>query len=1060
MKPIKLIMSAFGPYAGTTPEINFEQFEDKGLFLISGDTGAGKTTIFDAICFALYGETSGIYRDTRNLRSEYADDGVESYVDFYFSHQGIHYHIKRQPSFERKKKRGDGVITEKEQAIFYKENEQPIEGLIQVNNAVKELLRIDDKQFKQIAMIAQGEFWDLLNAKTEQRTDILRTIFLTDGYKNIEHKLKDLMDTSYKEKVNAENSVIQYFCDVTGDDNSELSEKLAELQNRAQNTSSAWNFDELLDMIKRVIEDDEERQKEGKEKLKIAKDELEKTKASLATAKNNNALITRFEKLQVEQKKLETRKQEMQNLSVLLEKQKKATHIVEPKYTSWQTKSGERVETEKRIGEKEELLKSAKLDAEQAAKKLDKAEKKGLTAETLRKKIDKINEEQEKYQRRNQLIEALEKLKQDKEDICSKEEKMKESEKELETRIQALKTAISTLEGKPEALASAKAENDKLSELLEDIKSIMDKSIPDCDKKKEKLNQKQKAYVEARDAYDKASAKRAAAEKILEDCRAGLLAEGLEEGEKCPVCGSIHHPELAHMPETSITEEAFKELQQEEVEKQEKKTRALTAAESLKSVVEQMEEQLRVGILDCLENEVIGIEASGEDLKNLICLIKKAQNDVEDKIKNNTKLQIALEKECKELTKAKEELETAQGADRDTLSKAKEELSRKKQTNETETVEKNAVLETLSELSYKDWNTAEAEKDKAVKEVKAIQEALDSAKKEKKDADSKVVSHRSSLETLKDSLETQKADESKHKAVLEKYLLEQEFNSPEEMQKYIVSEEALADSNKAINDYKQAVFTNRTQLTQAEEDVKGKKRIDVEELQTLCTEQDNLVETLRKKVNTIEFRIKTNTEKQENIVSQRSGIENSRKKNSICMRLYNLVKGKTGKGKITLEQYIQAAGFDGIIAAANKRLFPMSDGQYELYRQEDSLGKQSNTFLDLEVLDHYTGRRRPVGNLSGGESFKASLSLALGLSDVVSANLGGIQMDALFVDEGFGTLDRKSIDNAMEVLVNLSNSNKLVGIISHREEVMDNIPQQIKVRKTTKGSQVTVETGL
>ena len=158
--------------------------------------------------------------------------------------------------------------------------------------------------------------------------------------------------------------------------------------------------------------------------------------------------------------------------------------------------------------------------------------------------------------------------------------------------------------------------------------------------------------------------------------------------------------------------------------------------------------------------------------------------------------------------------------------------------------------------------------------------------------------------------------------------------------------------------------------------------------------------------------------------------------------------------------YIQAAGFDGIIAAANRRLLPMSDGQYELYRQEDSLGRRSNNFLDLEVLDNYTGHRRPVGNLSGGESFKASLSLALGLSDTVSSNLGGIQMDALFVDEGFGTLDRKSIDSAMEILVNLTGSNKLVGIISHREELMENIPQQIKVKKAKDGSRITVECGI
>ena len=192
MKPVKLIISAIGPYAGELPPIEFGAFEEKGLFLISGDTGAGKTTIFDAICFALYGTTSGTYRDTKNLRSEYAKDSVKSYVDFYFTHQGRAFHVWRQPSYERQKQRGSGVITEKEKAVLYEEGQTPIEGLTQVNHAVKELLHIDEKQFKQIVMIAQGEFWDLLNAKTDQRTEILRTIFLTSGYKNIEYKLKEI----------------------------------------------------------------------------------------------------------------------------------------------------------------------------------------------------------------------------------------------------------------------------------------------------------------------------------------------------------------------------------------------------------------------------------------------------------------------------------------------------------------------------------------------------------------------------------------------------------------------------------------------------------------------------------------------------------------------------------------------------------------------------------------------------------------------------------------------------------------------------------------------------
>ena len=259
---------------------------------------------------------------------------------------------------------------------------------------------------------------------------------------------------------------------------------------------------------------------------------------------------------------------------------------------------------------------------------------------------------------------------------------------------------------------------------------------------------------------------------------------------------------------------------------------------------------------------------------------------------------------------------------------------------------------------------------------------------------------------------------------------------------------------------KQAVITNTKQILQAEKDADGREMIDIKSLESQCESQGAEVDKIRNNLNAVKNRLTMNMNKRERIAEQRKTLDDARKENGLCTRLYNLVKGTTGNGKITLEQYIQAAGFDGIIAAANRRLVPMSDGQYELYRQEDMLGRKSNTFLDLEVLDNYTGRRRPVGNLSGGESFKASLSLALGLSDTVSSNLGGIQMDALFVDEGFGTLDRKSIEGAMDILVNLSGSNKLVGIISHREELMENIPQQIRVKKTKDGSKLSFETGV
>lgn len=1060
MKPIKLIISAFGPYAGTMPEINFEQFEERGLFLIAGDTGAGKTTIFDAICFALYGTTSGTYRDTKNLRSEYAKDTTKSFVDFYFSHQGRQYHVWRQPAYERKKQRGTGVITEKENAILYEEGKTPTEGLTQVNNAVKNLLHIDDRQFKQIAMIAQGEFWNLLNAKTEQRTEILRTIFLTNGYKNIEYKLKDRMDASYKVKTKAEDSIVQYFGDVSADEEDDLREELEELQGRAQRSGSAWNLDEILGFLERLIKSDKAKLKTVNSELNKAESELNANKASLATAQTNNKFIARLAELQEEKKTLEGRRQEIEELAVLLKKQKAATRIVYPAYVTWDTKVKEISGTEQQIQTKKSSLAEAVDFAEQASQVLAEAEKYRPIAEELQKRIDKIDEEQPKYQQRTELTNALAGYQKTQEAIDKEETELKAAEAELKTRMEALKKTIAELKGKPSELSNAKTIGDKLSDLNDDISAIIDEQIPERDTKKKTLNTKQNDFKTARNQFEEANAKRAEAERILENCRAGLLAEGLEEGQKCPVCGSVHHPELAGLPKAFVTEEEFKELQECETSFQDIKSKAFTAAETAKTSLEQYEEQMKIAILDCLEHPILDIKAEGEELDTLLGFLKNAKTTVEARIKENTKLQNALDKECQALDKAERDLDKAQGADSDKLAGDKEILAAKKQAADTAAAETKATLKTLSKLSFADWTAAEEERTKASAEAKKILDEIVSATTKKQDAEAKVTGLKSALKTLEGSLEIQQKDQETLKSALDKVMKDQKFTAVEEMLAFVVSEEELNASDEEVNEYSQAVAANTKQLTQAEADAKDRKLVDVESLRAICAEQDIAVNAIRKTANTIAYRIQTNEEKQSNIAAQRTDLENARKENSICTRLYHLVKGTTGNGKITLEQYIQAAGFDGIIRASNRRLLPMSDGQYELYRQEDSPGKKSNNFLDLEVLDNYTGHRRPVGNLSGGESFKASLSLALGLSDTVSSNLGGIQMDALFVDEGFGTLDRKSINNAMDILINLSGANKLVGIISHREELMENIPQQIKVKKTKDGSQIAIETGI
>lgn len=1060
MKPIKLILSAFGPYADRMPEIDFSQFEEKGLFLISGDTGAGKTTLFDAICFALYGTTSGSYRDTKNLRSEYAKPDTACFVDFYFTHQGREYHVWRQPAYERKKRRGVGFLKEKEQAVFYREGESPIEGLSEVNQAVNALLHIDEKQFKQIAMIAQGEFWNLLNAKTDQRTEILRTIFQTGGYKNIENKLKDRLDAAFKRKGKAENSILQYLHEVTADEKDERCEELTDLQRRAEQAGSVWNLEEILQLLDGIIQSDQKRQKTVQKELREAEEEQIKIKRVLDTAEINNRFFERLKKLEKEKTDLSKQKKDIEALELLLKRQKEATREVNPSYMVWKTKKDEISDTKQRIREKETEQSLAREMAKTAEQDLKKAEEKRPVQEELRKLIDKIQEEKAKYQERDEQKEKLKSLEKDRSVILRKEAELKAKEEDLQEQIKALRGTVTDLKEKPSELQRVKTEGEKLQELKLDFCRILDVQVQERARREKKLSLCQKRYLLSFQEYARVSKERIEAEGILESCRAGILASDLAEGDACPVCGSTHHPKLAVLPERSVTEEACLALKRKETKLQEKKTEDHAAAESAKASLEEYEGQLKMAVKNCLENPVILWKIDSENLDMLLEDLARAGENLELIRKENTALQIRLEKECNLLEDAEKKLEQASGDERDRLLKEKEALAAQKNETDLSIAKTMTYLKTLEDLSFADWETAAGKMEAARRQSDEITHAIQTAEEAKKQADQSMAKLTAGLQTLAHTLRTQEKDENERKRILDKKLDEKKFDTVEELFAFVVSEEDISESEKVLRDYDQAVSTNEKQLIEAKKDTDGKQEVDISALRDAYLRQTDTVNSIRKSENRISNRIHINLGKRQNIKGQQEDLEKARKEAATCKRLYELVRGTTGNGKITLEQYIQAAGFDGIISAANRRLLPMSDGQFELYRQEDSIGKKSNHFLDLEVLDNDTGSRRPVGTLSGGESFKASLSLALGLSDTVSSNLGGIQMDVLFVDEGFGTLDRKSIDSAMEILIGLSGTSKLVGVISHREELIENIPQKIHVQKTKDGSRLTIETGM
>ncbi len=1082
MKPMKLTVSALGPYAGTMPEIDFEQFEDRGLFLISGDTGAGKTTLFDAVCFALYGKTSGSYRETKNLRSDYAKPGTESFADFYFSHQGKEYRVYRQPSYERPKHRGTGTITQKEKASLYCEGELLAEGPDAVNRAVQELLKVDVKQFKQTAMIAQGEFRELLNADTAVRTEILRNIFMTDGYWNLGECLKKRMDAAQEGRKAAEGSIVQYFCEAQAQPESVSSRELQELQNRAREKKSVWNLEEMTGVLEEIRKEDGEILTRLEEELAEAAALLEGGKRKLAQARTNNEFLRRLEQLQQEKEALDALREQMEELSRRTARQRTAVREVGPAYQAWIGKqkllSGlgeEKSRQEQRLGKTQERQVSA-------AEALEAACAREQEGEEQKRKADRLQEEFEKYTRREELSAALAGLEKQSRLLETEAARVEQQEKELREKVLGLEASVEELQERPAQLTAVLAEKKEAEGLKKKLQLLQGERLPFCRDKAREVQAGQEIFLQKQELCKAKEQERIRAEQILDFCRAGLLARRLKEGGKCPVCGSVSHPEPAVLPEEVVTEEALKELQREEAQARKEKEEALLGAEKSRAAAEQGITSLREEILEAAGNELLTETAAAlretpqperegaEFLEELSCVLDKMLQETLRIQKKNRERECVLKADCDRLRADREALAKARGEETEALSDRKSRLASQREETGRALAENRALLQGLMELEYASLQEARREQEAARKAWEGIRDAITESRKEKEKADQDRAVQQSALENLEERFRAAFEEEKQCREQFETLYGEKKFVSLEEFLEYAVEESLIREGEEKRAEYDRKTAVNQAGLVQAREDAGDRVWIDEEALGKEVQDREVRTADLRAGKAAADHRRADNGRILREILGKKEELAKCADEEKYCIRLYKLVRGQISGSRISLEQYIQAAGFDSILAAANQRLRFMSQGQYELFRQEDqgafkwadSKGAdgRKSTFLDLVVQDNFTGRRRPVGSLSGGESFKASLSLALGLSDMVSSHMGGIQMDALFVDEGFGSLDRRSMDGAMEILARLSGASKLVGIISHREELIENIPRQIQVQKTREGSRIKVELGL
>ena len=1049
-------MNAFGPYASYT-EVEFAQFGEGGLFLVTGDTGAGKTTIFDAITFALFNKTSGMDREVNTLRSDYAKETEETFVELTFSHKGRIYELYRSPQYERLKKNGTGFTTKTAKAELRREPDTPIEGTKQVNEAIEDLLRINYEQFKQISMIAQGEFREVLNADSKKRGEILQKIFSTEGYKKMGYLMEERYKKAYGGMAELFRSIEQDFDGIWYDEDSSYVDEIEEEKHKDQAEHTQYQIEHKINLLKQVIEEDirkiEIEKVDVQEKQKFAEDKMQ----TYTLIHSTNELFEKYDKELVEKKKIDDRKEEMERNLILFEQQRKAVYEVKPLYDAYSSEQKRLDAIIAKCADTKKSLVEATATHNQAVEQLNQAKSAESTAEEKKQEVSLLKRDEEKYEKRDELKKRISESEKRQKTIIEQRDCQEEKIKQLKKKIEEEEEKIRNLADCSERYAVAQLQEKQLSEKDKGLEKIAREKIFEVEELEKQLIKAQKSFHEKRDNYDKINSEYNQYEKRLEESRAGILASKLEKGKPCPVCGSLEHPAPSELKEEAVTEEELKQLRGKRDKAEIAKNTANNKAIEVKTKFETEQKNVCAEIRQQLELEM---DESHSDIKDLTLKLEEQLAKVKQKlevVQNDLKKLSAQKQEWEELNKEKEEdvkqLENLQTG----LDRIKEQLKEE----ETKYADLSGQIKGIQDLKYETLEQAKDARERLEQQVEDILKEIDKQQNLVTTTKELCSGINATLKSEKEQEEQLKEVTKKKKKDYEESRKNQGFADEEEFQQFaMVSKEEIKQLEEEINQFKEKEKINEEKLKLMEKDIVGKERIDE-------TEAKEEVEVSKLNAQKAQQQLSNRIHHKEMNESILEKIENKSREAEKSLehvgRLYNLknlLKGNTkGKNRTSFETYVQMSGFDSIIHAANKRLLPISGGQYQLYRHEDFEAK-GNIALKLDILDNYTGKKRPVSTLSGGQSFMASLSLALGLSDQVTANAGGIKMDTLFIDEGFGTLDEKSLSDAMGMLQELSTGNKLIGIISHRQELKEEIPKKVWIKKSNKGSHIEIDLGI
>ena len=1011
MKPIKLTMQAFGPFA-KTETIDFEKLGNNPLFLINGPTGSGKTSILDAICFALYGETTGNERQGIQMRCDLATADLPTEVTLDFSLHGKVYRVTRAPEQEAPKARGDGMTVKKHTASLYElgDSEKLITSkTTQVKTEITNIVGLTETQFRQVMVLPQGKFRELLLASSKEREEIFGQLFQTDIYKKIEYALKDKASAISKAKNEFDNQI-----------------------RGALQVAGVSSEEELIQQKESVAEQLEQEKKSEQaclEKLNTIKSELQKAQAL-------SAEFTRREQAEASLKLHLEKAQAIDARQQRLEKAKSASKI-ELQYVALQNAKTQSQELTQKISSlSHNLTEATKVAAGKEAE-----------LKTAKQNVEQVPQ-------LTQLQFNLEGMKEkliEKVDLEAKIANGLQEKQQFETKLQqyiALKDKL-TLEAQQgqktldkarvdvALVASVDAEIKQKQRLLQDVQKLsgLKQELAKHDaltiSKQQNLEQAKQAYVSEQQSADRLELK-------WHNAQAAVLAQRLKTGEACPVCGSCEHPHPAQFTEEEVTKEQVQTARAQERAAQTSYNQLSNQLEQHHVVARQYQKQV-----DELSEE-LGEHATTETVN-----IQAELQSAHEKLQRLTAIDIAqLEQNVEQLNQRCVVGETK-------INELQNQMAANESTIKANQGQLNKLLENL-DPKYRSVEVIEHEITQTKEQVKRLNESLESAQKQLQQAMLAKSNIESQLTTNKQWLAESELKLDEAKSNWQKALGESRFEDEENYLQSKATEQELHSWQQEIDQFKQTQIKLEQTLSDLKLALQDIEKPDIEVISaSLNTQQQHYVES-RNKLDSVRSIF-------ERLEKVRSDIASLHDKNSkledeykVFGTLYDVASGKTGS-RISLHRFVLGVLLDDVLIQSSQRLSLMSKGRYILARKTEGFKGAAGRGLDLVVEDGYTGKMRDVATLSGGESFMAALALALGLSDVVQSYSGGIRLDTLFIDEGFGSLDPESLDLAIQTLVDLQQTGRMIGVISHVSELKEQMAQRIDVEPSRVGSTVSVK---